>query len=319
MRKISFILTFIYFFLLPFGSIFAETIPDSTTGFVSGNIWYSQAKLTERDDVKIYTGFWNGETNPVTIKVDFFDKDTILGSREVTVPALSLRDVSIPWNVTSGDHQIRAVILKATSSINGTNKEIILVKNEVETSAIFIPKKIDANVGVAQLEKIGEKVVDVLPKSVAVPITDSVKSVDLFREKTASTLETKVAETKKEIKEIEADVVAEKTDTKSTEILNLDEIKGEAEEGSKIEEEKKTDSKVIKPTTIKKATTQKTNTTNTKSKDSLSGTERPIAYVQLFLLNAALFIFAHSWLFYSLIIIITFLSIRFLYRKIRGK
>ncbi len=317
MKKIIFIFTIVSLFILPYGNVFAETTPDSTTGFVSGNIWYSKVKLTEGDDVKIYTGFWNGENNPITIKIDFFDKETILGKREVTIPALTLKEVSIPWKVTSGDHQIRATISKATTLVNGANEEIVLSKDEVETPSIFIPKKITASVGAEKLEVIGEKVVNALPDSVAKPITESVKDVDLFREKTANTLEEKVAETKEEIKEMEIIAKGEQVGLKEGEI-NTDEIKGEAQEGEKITEEKKTDSKVTKPAT-NKTVAKKTTTNNTKQKDSLSGTERPIAYVQLFLLSAALFIFSHPVLFYGIIIVIAFFSIRFLYRKIRGK
>lgn len=258
---------------------FAATI-DSTTGFVSGNIWYSQSKLTEGDDVKIYTGFWNGENSAVSIKVSFFDGDTLLGERSVQVPALTLKEISIPWKVTVGDHQIRAAVTKATSNANGTNESIVLSTSEVKGGSMFIPKKIGAELGEEKLGELGEKVIDVLPENVSEPITKSINDIDLFRQKTEMGIETGIQDAKKKIKEI--DEAQKNTDTSNTQSTS-------------------------------------SNSTTQNKKDSLDSTEKPIAYVQLFLLSLASFIFSHSLVFYGLAIIVVFFVIRFIYRKIRGR
>lgn len=269
MKKIFFII-----FLLFFAQSSFALVLDSTTGFVSGNIWYSQAKLTEGDSVKIYTGFWNGENSPVSIKVSFFDKDTLLGTREVEIPALTLKDISIPWSVTSGDHQISARILKATSNQSGTNEDISLVNDEVKNSSMFIPKKIGSEVGAEKLGELGEKVIGVLPDDVSEPISSSVVEIDLFRQKTSTQIDNGIKEAKEKIKQIDLN-------TNSTGDSSKTEVKS--------------------------------------GKDSLDGTEKPIAYLQLYLLTVASFIFSHSFLFYGLIIVLIFFVIRLIYRKIRGR
>lgn len=291
MRKIILFFTILSFVFLPVGDISVSAKTDSTTGFLSGDIWYSKAKLIEGDDVKIYTAFWNGENTPVNIKVSFFDKDTLLGEREVSIPALTLKDISISWKVTAGDHQIKASILKATSNQSGSSQEVSLSNNEVKTESIFIPKRIDSALPAEKLEQLGEKVVDILPKSVAEPVSASVSDIDLFRQKTSKDIENSVKETQEKIKQIE------NPDTKATDNIKTESTKNTQDKNNtqKDSDEKK----VVK-------------------KDSLSGTEKPIAYLKFYLLGVALFIFKNSWLFYGIILFLIFMILRFIYRKIRG-
>lgn len=279
MRKIILFSIIFSFLFLSASNTFAETKINSTTGFVSGDIWYSKAKLVEGDEVKIYTAFWNGENTPINIKVSFFDKDILLGTRDVSIPALTLKDISISWKVTTGDHQIKATILKATSNQSGTNQDVSISLNEVKTESIFISKRVDASVPAEKLGELGEKVIDVLPKSVAEPVSSSVSDLDLFREKTKVEIEKGIAGAKEKIEANTVEVKKEnnKTNTKDKEVV--------------VE----------------------------KKKDSLSGTEKPIAYLQFYLLSVALFIFSNTWLFYGIILFFIFLIIRFIYRKIRGR
>ena len=83
--------------------------------------------------------------------------------------------------------------------------------------------------------------------------------------------------------------------------------------------------KVIQPKTnnIKTVDAKKegTNTNEVKSdtnKKPLSGTEKPIAYVELFLLKIASFIFNSAIVFYLVCLFLVFIIIRFIYKKIRG-
>ncbi len=78
-------------------------------------------------------------------------------------------------------------------------------------------------------------------------------------------------------------------------------------------------------TTSKKPVDTKnpTKTTDTKEpvaqkKSALSGTEKPIAYVELFLLNVASFIFKSAVAFYLVCAFLLFIIIRFIYKKIKG-
>ena len=170
MKKILSTFIIAILLILPVSNYKVLAQTTSATGFVSGNIWYSKTDFVEDESIKIYTGFWNGEGSQITVNIDFYDKEVLLGSRELVVPALTLKDVSITWKVTSGTHQISAKISKATSSVNGASQNIALAKNEVETPSIFVPKKIEPISPTAELNKVSEKVVDKLPESIAKPL-----------------------------------------------------------------------------------------------------------------------------------------------------
>ena len=102
MRKL-FIYLFLILFLVPLTFTYgAETI---NSGLIPGQIWYSSEELTEGQTVNIHTAIWNGEKNPVTTKVEFYDKNVILGFREVVISPQELKNISIPWKITAGDHE----------------------------------------------------------------------------------------------------------------------------------------------------------------------------------------------------------------------
>ncbi|MEK7105826.1 MAG: hypothetical protein AAB895_00530 [Patescibacteria group bacterium] len=56
-----------------------------------------------------------------------------------------------------------------------------------------------------------------------------------------------------------------------------------------------------------------------KDKKPLDATDKPIAYVKLYLLAFAGFVFANKVVFYSLCALLVFLILRFLYRKVRNR
>lgn len=149
-----------------------------------------------------------------------------MGEREIIVPALTLKDVSISWKVTAGDHQIKAQIIKATTNTNGINEEIVITNKAVETKALFVPKKITPDIGTEKLSEIGEKVIEALPEEVAKPIENSVEEVDDFRQKTAEVIKDSLEDTKKKIEEINTE---ESSEVENSSKEDTEEIKTEVE------------------------------------------------------------------------------------------
>lgn len=84
---------------------------------------------------------------------------------------------------------------------------------------------------------------------------------------------------------------------------------------------KSTNEKIVELNTpVKKSTTDKTaKTSKASATDSLSGTEKPIAYVELFFLSIASFIFTQKVIFYGLGVLILFFILRFIFRLIRRR
>lgn len=289
MKKYFIFFTIIYFILIPIH----HSIGSTTTGFIPGQIWYSKDPLIEGDTVKIYTALFNSGSSSLTAKVEFYDKNVVLGTRDIIVPSLKVEDISISWKVTSGDHLISAKIISPTIILAGKKESVIVDNNLTLIDRKFVPVVLttiegkpatSSDVIKSQVDKATSSIDNIVPKSISTPISENISTVDSFR---INTLE-KILETK--------------IDTKT----KIDKL-------NKLEE-------------VKKSSTLNTNknTQNTKqiteTKDSLSNaTDKPIAYIKLFFFTILNFVFGSKFIFYLLILVIIFLIIRGIYRKIRNR
>lgn len=188
MRKVFVIISFIFFsaFLAP---VFADT--SSISGFIPGQIWYSKSELIEGDNVNIYTAVWNSGENPLSVKVEFYDKNVILGTREATLSPSELKSISVPWKVTLGDHVISAKIVSSVENVSGTKEKVVLendtTENDRKTVKVTISKD-DGSVNSpaedvvkTQVEAITGKIKDVIPESVSDSVSGTVGRLDDFR------------------------------------------------------------------------------------------------------------------------------------------
>jgi hypothetical protein len=193
------------YFLIPILLVFlgmsmAETA-FAISGFVPKQIWYSKEKLVEGDTVDIHTSVWNGEGDAVLVKVDFYDYNTILGSREIPIKPQELKDVFITWKVTAGEHVISAKIVSSVVIIGEDKKDVSLRytktdsdKQEVEKEkVVVIPKEESAKIAEDNF------IADVLPENVANTINTGYNNVDDFRIKTADKLNESKDKAKEEV------------------------------------------------------------------------------------------------------------------------
>jgi hypothetical protein len=251
----------------------------NNSGFISGQIWYSQDILKEGKTVNVHTAVWNGDENQLSVKVEFYDKNVILGIRDLVVSPYGLEDVFVPWKVTSGDHLISAKIIYSVSNISGKKETISLVKNEVSAEKIFVPvenkesevKNVSSNSEIEnKIVKVGSEIGDALPPEITSSISDGFESVEVLREKT---------------------------------LKDVTVIKDKAQK----------DVNVIKSdnSSISKTLTEK--------KDVEYIVKKPIAYIKLFLFSVLSFILGNKILFYGLSLLVIFYILRFIYRKIRNR
>lgn len=276
MRKL-FVYSFFILFLVPLTFTHgAETI---NSGFIPGQIWYSSEELIEGQTVNVHTAVWNGEKNPITAKVQFYDKNVILGFREVTLNSLELKDVSIPWKITSGEHQISAKIISSTINISGKKEIVNLNQAQTGTDRQSVPvvtKDEKGNIITSndivknQINKTGSKINDILPDKVNDKVLNIFAKIEKFREASSLRL---------------------------------------------IENKKNTQEEINK---IKKEELDKKEITNKKTNIE-DGIRKPISYIKLVLLTILVFIFASRIVFYGLFILLLFFILRFLYRKIRNR
>jgi hypothetical protein len=204
MKKIIYL-----FAILFFGSFFYVQAEISTpTGIIPGAIWFSQEKLVADETVKVYTAIWNGEKEELKAKIEFYDKNIVLGSREIIIAEDQLKEVSISWKVTSGDHIINAKII---SSVFG-DKSIILDNNETEKKRIFIPVTVieeDGEESTAQnvvknkIEETTEGISEIIPDSITGKASNFFNEIDVLREDFSETVSATKEQAKEEIKLIE--------------------------------------------------------------------------------------------------------------------
>ena len=172
------IVLFVVFSLLPIGKVLAQT---TNAGFVPQNIWYSIDPFTEGDKIKIYTLIFNPDTRSFSGTVDFFDNNTLLGTKDFNVAGTSAKDVFISWTVTAGDHQIFGQIENAKFlNSNGSYTNISITDNKTSTSSRTVASKIVAqninnginsadqafNNTVNSIQNIGNTAKNILPTSV---------------------------------------------------------------------------------------------------------------------------------------------------------
>ncbi len=278
MKKYFTLLILFYLAFVP--SVEATVV--TTTGFIPGQIWYSKDNIIEGDTVKIYTAIWNNSTLPLNAKVEFFDQNVILGTRDVVVPSQQLIDASVSWKVTSGDHSISAKIISPNIKVDNIltssdHKFIPIVLNTIEGAPASTTDVLNS-----QLDKATASINSVIPESISSPISKNINSVDSFRTDTLSSIEGTKAEAEKKIADLNKSFSNNKNTTVGGKILVSKNVIGQ-------------------------------------SKGIDSATEKPIAYIKLFLFSILSFIFGSKLVFYLIIVLLLFFIIRGIYRKIKNK
>jgi hypothetical protein len=155
--------------------VYAVTLDNS--GFIPGQIWYSKAELVEGDTVNIHTAIWNGEKNPLSAKVEFYDKNVILGSRDVVLSPLELKDISVAWKITAGDHVISAKIISSLATVSGVKEKIVLDRTTTSDNRQFVsvvPKNQAGEIVSAdkelqtQIDKTNSEIKSIIPEKLVI-------------------------------------------------------------------------------------------------------------------------------------------------------
>lgn len=266
----SLIIIFSLFLASP---LFAETPINS--GFIPGQIWYSKETLIEGETVNIHTAVWNGDKDSVSVNVEFYDKNVILGSRDIVLSALELKDIYVSWKITSGDHFISAKIISSIVTVSGKKEKVLLKRSSTFVDKQFVSVVVKNNIGEPvnetdllknQINKTTSEIKSFVPDKVSTPIVNGFSGLDSLRGKTLEQIDIIKDATKKEI------------------------------------------GKVLGTSTVKSQDTVKT----TNIQDAV---KKPIAYIKLFIFSLFSFILSSQIIFYGVLVLITFLIIRTIYRR----
>lgn len=127
MKKIFFLFLLTFTFV---PSAFASDTTVKNAGFIQTNIWYSKDTFYAGETVRIYTAIFNGTTNDLSGSVEFLDNNVLVGRTQFDLLGSGLvRDVSVPWKTTEGNHTVTARILNASTSLHGGQKTPITLEN----------------------------------------------------------------------------------------------------------------------------------------------------------------------------------------------
>ncbi len=196
MKKLG-IFTFLIF-ILP---IFAGAVEVSNrTGFVDGSVWFSKETIKENDSVKVYTAVFNGESKTLNASVDFFDGDTLLSQKKISVNPQETKTVYIDWKVSLGSHKIFAKISQA--SVSG--EKALLERDSTKSVSFSVTKDVPASVAKKALSANVKNILK--PENLKLEtanswIKENFKQSEIFREKNSEKFKTKKEEVKKDRKE----------------------------------------------------------------------------------------------------------------------
>ncbi len=268
--------------LIP-GMLFAAT---PYTGFVEQPIWFSSDTFIEGETITVHTAVINGSDKTLAGTVEFFDAQTILGSRVISIPAKNIKQVSIDWKVTPGSHLISSRLrdLKIGSDKSGYTAITASDAEAVSSKKITVTKKISNQEGEESSDTENgedETLVDkYVPDDVVSFIEDATTGLEEFRTETAVV----IAEKKEKAKE---DVHVIQEELKNTEPVE---------------------------STIENTQNALQIPEDSSSKDML---KKPLAFVSLFFYTLLDFIFKTKLLFYGILVFAGFSIVRYLFRLLR--
>ena len=280
-----------------------------TTGLISGAIWYSKTPLVEGETVKVYTAVWNARKEKLSGTIVFNDKDTILGTKDFIALPESVKDVSVDWVISAGEHAISARVTNTKIiSSNGTTQPITLSETETPEQKDFVSKKI-------VVAPKSENVEESKSNSESTPIFAKAEAV-------ISSTENLVANyTPEAVKTATQNVESWRGDTADILALKRDAFKAQINPTLSKEPESnisQTEPSVKTETKTPLTDTKNENTNQVKESSETIGKASPLAYVGLFFATLGAFVFSYGIIFYGLAILLLFFIIRFLYRKIFG-
>ena len=211
MKKL-FSIILLAFFIAIATFTYAADVSD-TTGFIPGQIWYSADSLIEGETVNIHTAVWNGEKSSLSVKVEFYDKNVILGSRDIVLAPSELKDVFVPWKITSGDHVISAQIISSQATTSGKKEKVVLTRTATGSDKQSVSALVKNDLGEevsgtdalkTTINKVGDEINNIIPSSVSDSVSNNFTSVEKVRNDTSVKINNAKDETQKEIDSIKS-------------------------------------------------------------------------------------------------------------------
>lgn len=275
---------------------------DNTTknvGFPSGNVWYSKTSLIEGEEVLVHVIAFNDEVGTFGGVMEFYDSLTLLGKVPFSITSTQkVKVVSFKWKTTAGDHRISANIAGPELTLpNGTIVALMLPSGKTSESPIFVDQDINHNtIGDSKEPQIVvatssstesqifgrgiDMVKNVVPESVRNTTGGIFSNIDNFRSREHNLVEFARTDNIEQIDALnqkEIAMVAAKASNKSGQVV----------------------------------------ATGTPQFGFNDHVERPLRYVYWAFLVLSEAILGHSWIFYTILVLTTYIILRSMWRRIR--
>lgn len=191
---------------------FVAITAHASTGFIGNPIWIYPEFPREGEKVTLSALFHNDETEKLAGTVLFYDNDTLLGRKLLSIPVGDVGTATIVFSIGPGNHIFSARaegFQEISTSGNAKTLSIPLgkaelptlfvTKNGSATGADALPLKASAQAApiLDKVDAVQNKVVDSIPDSVKEPVVNAAESVESWRQKTTDQLKTAVADGKR--------------------------------------------------------------------------------------------------------------------------
>jgi hypothetical protein len=175
--------------------IFCAQTSLATTGFVDSPIWIIPSKPDDTDMVKLSAVFRNEEADSISGTIFFYDNETLLAQKAVTILPGDVRLVSTNFKITAGSHQFSATMSNA-ATLAGSGKlgVVVVAKATVSLPSQFVPKAvpITAQTGgdtvggsegliLDEIEKAQTSVLAVIPEPTKKAVAETATTIDSWR------------------------------------------------------------------------------------------------------------------------------------------
>lgn len=265
------------------GSFFYQTT-HAETGFVDTPLWLTPPVAEEGSMVTLRALFRNEEENTLSGTVLFYDGDVLLGRKAITIPVGTVATASVTFRIGAGEHAFSAQMSNLTGAISsGKFEPVALSLPSAKLQKFNVAKTVDTNLS-AQAGKAtssGGSEVQIL------------KQIDAVEKNVLASVPESVKEDVMENVKIVEDFRISASD-------DLSKLRNEAN----------------KKVAQIKVTAENESQKSTKVAPATKYVDRPLAYVKYGIFSALAFIFATPIAFYLIGVILAFLVLRYLYRKI---
>ncbi len=286
----------------------AETKNPKNFGFVPSTIWYSKDPFFAGEKIRIYSAIFNYSEYDISGTVEFYDNGKLIGKSDFAIAGGGrLRDVWTDWVAAKGNHKTSAKIVNGKISTAGGKDEAVALENsQTREDERFVDSDTDGakigdisdedddNDGVSDAEEV-QRGTDPLKKDTPTPSIQAIQKDGNIQNDTSEDVPSELLTTAGSVVQninTFVDKQKEKLETKKEEVkkeiakINSAEAEN-PEKGGKIEKE-----------------------------NEKTAIEKTFRYIFLASLSAVSLILEYKILFYFILSIILYKTLKYIFRRI---